>query len=40
MDKIEKAKNLFLQLESRKQGVVEIAKRNFEIQSRLAQNKF
>jgi hypothetical protein len=35
VDKIEKAKLLFAQLESGKRNVVEVARRNFEIQSRL-----
>lgn len=37
MDKLEKARKLFSQLESRRENAVEIARRNFEIQSRLAQ---
>jgi hypothetical protein len=37
MDKIKKARDLFLQLESRDKGGCETARRNFEIQSRIAQ---
>ncbi len=35
MNKVEQAKQLFFELESRNQNVSEVAKRNFEIQSRL-----
>ena len=35
MDKVEKARVLFAQLESRKKDATEIAKRSFEIRSRL-----
>ena len=37
MNKIEKARDLFLQLESQKKSASEVARRNFEIQSRMAQ---
>ncbi len=37
MDKLEQARELFLKLESGARSGVDIARRNFEIQSRLAQ---
>lgn len=37
MDNIEKAKKMFFELESRARTSGEVALRNFEIQSRLAQ---
>jgi len=39
MDNIDKARMLFTQLESRKVNANEVARRNFEIHSRLAQRK-
>jgi hypothetical protein len=39
MDKIEQAKQLFIRLEGDRQNIIEVARRNFEIQSRLSQRQ-
>ncbi len=39
MNKVDKARVLFAQLESRDRNAVETARRNFEIHSRLSQKK-
>lgn len=38
MDEIERARNLFLELEYKKKDSYEIARRNFEITSRITNN--